>query len=1688
MLLTAGYEVNEELFNNDSTIIYRGVRSSDKKNVIIKTLNKNFPSEREISRVQREYELAKFLLDIDGVRQVYQLIENNNALMLISEDIGGQTLKKAFIEPQVSINDINIEQRLIIAIKIVNAINQIHQHGIIHKDISPDNIVFNAKTEQVKIIDFGISSLYSIEHQSFQNHNELEGKLEYMSPEQTGRINRTLDYRSDLYSLGVTLYQLFTGELPFNDCHGIELVHAHMATIPTSPHEINSRLPLSLAKIINRLLSKMADDRYQTAKGLSHDLELCLQQLKRKSASDFTLGELDISPNLQLKQKLYGREKETAVLINSFVRISQGASEIMLVSGLSGVGKSALVNEVHRPLTEKKGVFISGKFEQNQRGIPFYAWRQAFTSLAEYILKENDVSLKHWRELILNAIGDNGQVIIDAIPSFELIIGKQPKTAVLSGIQAQNRFSYVVNQFVDAIALKEHPLVIFIDDWQWADIASLDLLRSLVESKAKPHLLLITAYRDNEISNSHPFWLTLEDINQSAIYSESIHLENLTESATLTLISDALQQPDEVQELAELVYKKTQGNAFFLVQFLEMLEKRSYLRFDLQQGRWLWDLEELNRLNITNNVVDLMVDKIKRLPELSQQALKFAACIGNNFQIVELANILDYSQEQTTELINLPTKEGILRQSKNSYYFIHDKVQQAAYSIFDEQTKKQVHYKIAWVLLNKLSSEEQSEHLFALVRHLNIGSSLISKKEEKQTLSSLNFQAGVRAKQVTAYDAALSHFSYAIDALPADCWDDKNHQYTISLYTEAAEVAYFLNLFDQMELWLDLILSKTKSSIEKVQVAAIRLQAYTAQNRLSEAVEASLQALQILGIDIPKQPNDFQVLFNLFKTKKVLKGHCPHELLSLPRMNNPQQLLVMDILGLTVPAAYWTSPNLVAMIIFKMTQNSVEQGYAPISGYAFSWWGITECAMLGNIDKGYEYGDLGIKLAETHNLYLQQPVFFSGWMINNYKHPLKESLAILDRAYSLALEKGDFEYASYALNNSIQHRLHSGELLSTLRPSMEQTHQTLKTFKMASSQFWHDICWQLANNFAEMHIAPKLMSGKAYDETKHLEQHLKENDASTLFFLYFSKLMQSYIFNDIPQALVNAKKIKPFLKAGMGTFQHRLFYFYDSLTLLSEQKASFLGKWLHRKQVLSNQRKLKKWAEFSPQNHLHHWHLVQAEYMRVIDKPNQAMLHYNLAIKLANDNGFIHEEALAYELFTRFHLDNNQKRFAANDLIQSHYLYTQWGAHGKAKQLQQQYAHNFPKILNYADDNGQSGTRVIDTYTQTTNSSSSSTHHLSSQLDLETVIKSSQLIAGEIVFSDLINTLSNYIIENAGAQRFVLLKVEDGDTTIEFESRLDNKKITSESSSGNDLKQDALTFPKSLIAYVKRTQNNVTLDNATEDEDFCQDEYFTANQVKSVFCGPMLHQGQLTGIIYLENRLISGVFTPERIQLIQLLSSQAATSIENSKLYSNLENKVLERTKQLEVVNEQLTLLATTDNLTKLSNRRQFNDQIKLEFARAQRQQSPISLLLCDIDNFKKFNDYYGHVDGDECLEKVGEVFNNLFTRASDLSARYGGEEFAVILPSIALEEAMIMANRLCKKIQTLNIAHLHNEQNEVVTISVGCHSVIPNLADDIDKQIEMLLRQTDKALYKAKAGGRNCAKSLPSLVEATSS
>ena len=1663
MILGDDFEILDTLFQNQSTIIYRAKLIADNKTVIIKTLNNNFPSSADVLKIKHEYEILKALTNVEGVIQVSELFEGNNTLMVF-ENIEGDILKNIFLKPDNPISNIDIEALLKVAIQVTDALNNIHLNHVVHKDISPDNIIYNSNTNQVKIIDFGISSQLSFEQHSFQNHNELEGKLAYMSPEQTGRINKILDYRGDLYSLGVTLYELFTGQRPFDGCEGLELIHAHIAISPTPPHEINHNIPLLLSKIIMRLLAKMADERYQTANGLAYDLLFCLENIHAINHK-VVLGQQDKSAKLQIKQKLYGREKEVESLLNAFERVSLGSSEIILLSGSSGTGKSVLAQEIHQPLTRNKGLFISGKFDQNQCDIPFYGWNLMFASLADYILKEDEVSLIRWKTVIKEAIAHNGQVLIDAIPAIELIIGKQTDEAILSGTQAANRFNYIIKQFINAIASPEHPLVIFIDDWQWADAASIDLLKYLMTDNSHEYILFICAYRREEVENNHPFSLALDVIDNSAIPSDIIYLNNLSESDSFNLINDALQQPAHLRPLADIIYKKNQGNAFFLVQFLSVLENKKLLEFDLKSNQWCWQLAEIEMLNITNNVVELMVDKIEQLPKNTQKVIQYASCLGHQFSLIDLANMIELSIEQVASIIFLPLKEGILTYKNNSYYFIHDRVHEAAYSLLDNAEKVALHHRIALSLLNTLSTNDINNKVFDIAQHLNKAIPNLTAEKDRALLLSINIQAGNQAKKATAYDLAFFYYSTAIKAVSEQCWTEK----TIILYIKSAEVAYLLRKFAQMEQWIDTALLHAKTAEQKAQAWTIRLQAYTAQNRLSDAVDASLLALTLLGIKIPKKPNNFQVFIGLVKTKKILKQYSLDELLLLPEMTDEKQLLVMDILGLTIPPAFWTSSNLAAMITFKLTQASVEKGYAPISGYAFSWWAITECAMLGNIDSGDSFGRLGIALAEKNSLYIQQPTFFSGWMINNYKHALKDSLPFLEKAYSLALGKGDFEYASYALNNNVQHRLHIGEPLPQLLERMKKSHQVLEDFNVKSSLYWHNICWQLALNLTEQEYGADTLSGTIYDEVDLLPLHLRENDGSTLFFLYFAKLMQSIIFNNVATAIESIDKIRPYLQTSMGTHQNRLFYFYESLSLLANNSGT-LDKYKQLLRVRLNQRKLKKWAKFAPMNHLHHWYLVEAEYMRVIGKPAKAMSYYNLAIEWANKNAFIHEEALAYELVSRFHIAQKQQRFASYDLIQAHYLYTKWGAHGKAMQLLNSYSKQFPKLLSYnhpVDNSSGSGHNSV-------RKTSLSGRNSSSQLDLQTIIKSSQLIAGEVVFEELIKTFSTFIIENSGAQRFILLTVEGKTFTRAFESRVVQDDIVTKSFDNQYVVENSVNVPSSLLYFVQRTHQSVNLANANIDHQFANDQYFMTENVQSVFCAPILLQGKLTGIIYLENKLLSGVFTSERIELIHLLSLQAAISIENSILYSNLEEKVVDRTHQLEQANKDLTMLATTDSLTQLANRHLFNERMILELNRAKRKQSPLSVLLCDIDHFKKYNDNYGHIEGDDCLQKVAQAFKTLFSRATDLAARYGGEEFAVILPEVEAEEARILGDKLCQCIQALDIPHQHNAEFGVVTISVGCYSIIPSVEESNNVQIKSLLLKVDEALYQAKESGRN--------------
>lgn len=1491
----SNYQLVEEIYGSGHTRVCRAVSLADRQPVILKILSGETLHSDVYAQYQHEFEVTRSLADIEDVIKVRALEAVQDSLMIVEEDIGGQSLAKTLQSGQIG-----LEEGLDLAVRITHVLGQIHQRRVIHKDCTPANIIWNRETGALRIIDFGISSQLSQERLDFQNVNQLEANLAYASPEQTGRVNRKLDYRSDLYSLGVTLYQMFTGSLPFLARAGIELVHAHIALMPAAPHEIAPDLPRPLSDIIMRLMAKMADDRYQSAWGLEHDLRRCLDSLRRAGGiAPFELGEKDASTRMQIPQKLYGREAETAAIIAAFERAAMGPAELLLVSGFSGTGKSALVHEVHKPLTERRGSFISGKFDQYQRDVPFYAWKMAFEEFCNLLLKEDETSLARWRERIAGALGTIGKVVAEVIPSIELIVGPQPEVPPLAGEQALNRLNYAFANFLKALCIKDFPLVVFIDDWQWADAGSLSLLKSVMADKEIRHLLLIGAYRDNEIHTAHPLSLALDDIGKAEGRMITIELPPLGRADVRDLVRDTLNDAPGVEDVARVIYGKTQGNAFFTVQLLTDLYETSVIRFSLEDWRWVWRQADIESRDISGNVVDLMTVKIGRLPEKVQRTLIHASCIGDRFELSTLAAILEKPAHMAAAELEQALQEGILvpvglnyriaRQKGNTanvtYQFVHDRVRQAAQGMLERNAGEKIHFDIASKWLSEFSEEEQELRIFDIANQFNAGRNCIAAADQRTRLAMINLRAGRRAKSATAYPTALHYLQMAMELLPGDCWASLPAE-TAELYLLAAEVAFLTKDYPAMEGWVDTYLTHRDTPLEQVGAHKIRIMAYVAQNRLSEAVAVSLHALGLVGVPLPDAPTGAEVMEQLTQTIGMLSGKSMDELLNLPAMTDPARLAAMDLLGLALPPAYWTSQELLALVVFQMVQQTVLHGHSPNAGYGFSWWGIIDCAILGNIEEGCTFGTFAIELARRHGLNLQQPLFFEAWIVRKYRRHLAESIPLFEQTFALSLEIGDFEYASYARNNHMQALFHLGRGLDSLLDEMERAHRDLQRFQVGSSLYWHDIWWQAAINLARPCSAPDVLAGPAYDEAVSVPQHLKVNDASTLFLLYQAKLLIACVMGDRAAAAAHAERARGYCKGGVGMHAFTLFHAYESLALLAN--AETLGKRKVAKLVAENQEKLKVWADNAPMNYRHHWLLVEAERLRVAGKSDQSIRLYDEAIDQARAGGFLHEEALAHELTARCYMERGQERLAGFYLRHALQLYERWGAQTKTARLTAEFPELLLTVALTADhqrtSRDKSGGR-----------SGSQSHKA---FDALALTQASQAISREIVIGDMITTLLRIVIEHSGAQKALLVLKKGDELFIEAQGvARESTEITVRSIPIGE--EGELPLPRSMIQFAVRTAKSQVIHDARQGSIFSTDPYFVRVRPLSVLCEPIVHQGKLVGMLYLENNLTVGAFTEERLELLRHLSAQAAIAIENAQLYADMEARVRDRTREL---------------------------------------------------------------------------------------------------------------------------------------------------------------------------------------------
>ncbi|MEZ2240857.1 AAA family ATPase [Microcoleus sp.] len=1527
MLNLPGYTNLKKINEGIKTVVYRGLNVQNQQPVIVKLLNSEYPHPIDVANLKFQYEITKNL-NISGVVNCLELERYRNSFALIMEDFGGQSLNYILGELK---ND--IISFIKIAIQLAVTLGQLHEQQIIHKDIKPKNIIINPATGMVKITDFSISSRLGRENQIINNPNCLEGTLAYISPEQTGRMNRSIDYRTDFYSLGATFYEMLTGSLPFTATDPMELVHCHLAKQPVAPIHLNPEIPKAISDITLKLLAKNAEERYQTAEGIKADLETCLTQLQKSGTiSHFIIGAKDLSNQLLIPQKLYGREEEVAVLMEAFERTSLGTAEMMLVSGYSGIGKSCLVNEIHKPIVTKRGYFIAGKFDQFKRNIPYASLIQAFQSLLRQLLTENSEKIVVWREKLLTALGQNGSIIIDVIPEVELIIGCQPEVPQLSSSESQNRFNRVFQQFLKVFCQPFHPLVIFLDDLQWADSASLKLIQWLMSNSDSQYLLIIGAYRDNEVSSTHPLIQTLEKIRENRATINNITVKPLQLNHVQQLIADTLNEsPDtsRIKSFSELLFNKTQGNPFFLTQLLKVLSSENLLTYDTFIGIWQWDIEQIQSIGIADyNIVELIAKNIQQLPSSTQKVLKLAACIGSTFNLSVLAIVNEESELVTASQLwaslqaglILPLSENykiplifgqeevdelMLRDARVEYKFLHDRVQQAAYSLIPESEKKLTHLNIGQLLLQKTSSEDRKENIFALVNQLNFGTDLIVEQGEKEELAFLNLLAGQKAKAATAYEAATRYLYIGLGLLAVNSWHNQ-YELTLNLHIEAVESEFLNTNFKRSEILANAVLEKAVTILDKVKVYELKIQAYVAQNQLIEALDTGWKILGKLGIS-PKL---------LTNGNASVKLPLLTDLENAPQMTAPDKLAAMRLLMTISAPASIAKPEMVLPIVLTQINLCIENGHSALAAYAYSIYGLLLCAALGETEAGYYSGQIALKLLEQFNAKeLTAKVYtLFNVTIRHWKEHARETIDALQEGAQSGLDTGDVEYAGYCALNSCAHIFLIGNYLDSVESRQAYYLDLLLKLKQEFGIYYVKIWRQLVLNLCRPTADKCCLIGESFNEGEMLSILEVANNQISLFAAYLAKAILSYLFKEFAAAIENASIAEKYKASAPGHMTVAVHNFYYSLALLAQypnaQSPTESGRENEQQENLTivelNQEKMKGWAYHAPANYQHKYDLIEAEIARVKGQNWEAMEYYDLAIAGAKKQGYVQEEALAYERAAEFYLGAGKEEIGQTYMASAYYGYARWGAKTKVADLESRY----PQLLSLISAAG--NTSIEGTLSTTTTATNSTTGN--SFLDLATVMKASQVLASEVVLSKLLEKLLKIVMENAGAQSGILILAKDGDLLIEASGSVERDIIIVQQSLPIAFSQN---LPISVINYVARTKKDVVLNDAGRDELFKNDIYIIKNHPQSVLCVPLINRGSLIALLYLENNLATGAFTEERQEVLKILSTQAAISLENAFLYKNLSaanEKLQEYNENLEVKVQDRTREVTEKN------------------------------------------------------------------------------------------------------------------------------------------------------------------------------
>jgi PAS domain S-box-containing protein len=1456
------------LWEDGERAFRRGWRLDDdgkRRAVLLVAPAADHPSRSSLERLTHEYEL-KDELDATWAARPLDLVREANRTVLVLEDAGGEPVDRLLGGP------LEVGRFLRFGCTIASALGKLHQRGLVHKDIKPANILLNDATGEVRLMGFGIASRFSRERQSPHPPEMITGTLAYMAPEQTGRMNRSIDSRSDLYALGVTFYQMLTGTLPFTAVDPMEWVHCHLARRPVPPAERLKEISGTVSAIVMKLLAKRAEDRYQTAAGLERDLLRCATEWEARSRiDDFPLGERDTPDRLVIPEKLYGRRHEVGTLLASFDRVvNGGAPELVLVSGYSGVGKSSVVNELQPVLVPPRGLFASGKFDQYKRDIPYATLAQAFQSLIRPLLGKSEVDLTPWRDALQETLGSNAGLMVDLVPELRLLIGEPPPVVELPPQDAQRRFQIVLRQLIGIFARPEHPLALFLDDLQWLDAATLDLLEDLLSRSDLRNLLLIGAFRDNEVTAAHPLMRKLEALRATGRVQD-IKLAPLTINDLGNLVADSLRcDAEQADPLAGLVHAKTDGNPFFVIQFLRVLADEGLLAFDHERASWSWDVGGIHAKRYTDNVAQLLAEKLTRLPLDTQEALQQFACIGNVADVDMLSIIMGTSEEKVHAALWEARCQQLIDRSDRSYKFIHDRVQEAAYAMILKEARADAHLKIGRLLLADTPREKRDEAVFEIVNQLNRGVPLIKSRDEREQLAELNLAAGKRAKASSAYASALAYLGAGAALLPQDAWQ-RRQELAFELDLHAADCEVCTGALQAAEERLAALAELTVGNLQRCIVAQRRVDLYTMLGAGEPAVAVALDCLRHVGIDWSMHPSEMEARAEYERIWSLLGDRAIEELVDLPLARNPEVLATFDVLRSLVLPAMYTDGNLLALCICRAANFSLEHGNSDAAPTFYQAVGMVS-ARFGHYGQGYRFGKMACDLLERrgwHHLGGRTYHLFA--VLIPWTRPLAEVIAPARRSFQMAKEYGDPSFAVFALRELSFISLALGHPLD----QVEREAQDGLGFVQGFGSFLDRLSAPLALVRTLRGRTTKFgfLDDGTFRERSFEERITSQPSRAFLECHYWTRKLEARFFaGDYVSALEAVEKVETWYATApalsLFPLEKAESHLYAGLCRAARCEPVGPDPYAkHREALGAHERALRTLALNCPENFEDRATLLGAEIARIEGRPLEAMDLYERAIVSARTNGFVHNEALACELAARFYAARGLEEVAHHYLGNARRGYLRWGADGKVRQLDQLH----PRLRQ--DERTRSPTGTIEAPVE--------------HLDLATMIEVSQALSGEMVLEKLVDKLMRAALKHAGAERGLLIVPRGDELQIQADAIASGENVTVHLRDGF---YSTAALPESLVRYGTRTHETVILDDALSQQAF-SDPYLLRGRVRSVLSLPLINQGKLAAILYLENNLAPNVFTPDRVALLKVLASQAAISLENSRLYHDLADR-----------------------------------------------------------------------------------------------------------------------------------------------------------------------------------------------------